>query len=199
MKINQDSVAIVTGGASGLGEATARLLAKKGAPVALFDLDEKRGSKLAEEIGGIFCHADVSVEESVEKAFAASSEKLGVARILVNCAGVGYAQKTASRDKSTNHIIAHDMDLFARTIGINLIGTFRCLSKAAAGMLSLEPLGGGERGVIINTASIAAEDGQIGQAAYSASKGGILGLTLPARARSLQRRRARLHDFTGSF
>ena len=191
MKLDKEIAAIITGGASGLGEATARALSARGVRVALFDRDREKGEALAKELGAVFCETDVSDEASVDGAFGRSRGVLGEARILVCCAGVGYAQKTASRDRATGNVIAHDVGYFSRTVEINLIGTFRCLSKAAAGMLSLEALAGGERGVIVNTASIAAEDGQIGQVAYSASKGGIVGMTLPA-ARDLSREGVRV-------
>ncbi len=171
--------AVVTGGASGLGEATARLLARNGAKVAIFDLNEGRGKEVAAEIGGVFCKADVTDDASIDAAFAQARAAHGQERILVNCAGTGNAIKTASRDKATGNPVHFPLDAFNRIIQINLVGTFRCMAKSAAGMLTLEPLENGERGAIVNTASVAAEDGQIGQAAYSASKAGVVGLTLP--------------------
>lgn len=171
--------AVVTGGASGLGEATARALSNEGVKVALFDLNEGRGAKVAEEIGGLFCHVNVTSDESVDEGFARARAKHGQERILINCAGIGNAIKTASRDKQSGAIKHFPLDSFEKVIQINLIGTFRCIAKSAAGMLTLEPMDDGERGVIVNTASVAAEDGQIGQAAYSASKGGVVGMTLP--------------------
>ena len=171
--------AIVTGAASGLGEATARALAGKGAKVAVFDRDSERGSRVATEIGGVFCEVDVTSDEKVAAAFGQARGAHGQERILVNCAGVATAAKTVARDKETKAARLYPMQQFELTIGINLIGTFRCISNAALGMVDLEPLGEGEKGVIINTASVAAEDGQIGQAAYSASKGGVLAMTLP--------------------
>jgi NAD(P)-dependent dehydrogenase (short-subunit alcohol dehydrogenase family) len=177
MELNASVPAIVTGGASGLGEATARALARHGVRVAIFDVQKERGERTAQEIGGVFCQTDVTSEESVIEAFARAREINGEARILVNCAGTGNAFKTASRDRKTGEIRVFPLREFDRIVQINLIGTFRCIVHAAAGMLALDPLGG-ERGVIVNTASVAAEDGQIGQAAYSASKGGIVGLTL---------------------
>ena len=171
--------AVITGGASGLGEATARALAAAGAKVALFDLNEERGSVVAQELGGIFCKVDVTDEASVDAGFAKSREALGQERLLVNCAGTGNAIKTASRDKTTGETKHFPIDAFNRIIQINLVGTFRCIAKSAAGMLTLDPLEDGQRGAIVNTASVAAEDGQIGQAAYSASKGGVVGMTLP--------------------
>jgi NAD(P)-dependent dehydrogenase (short-subunit alcohol dehydrogenase family) len=171
--------AVVTGGASGLGEATARALAGKGAKVAVFDRDVERGEKVAGEIGGVFCEVDVTSDEKVAAAFARAREVHGQERVLVNCAGVANAAKTVARDKETKAPRMYPMQQFELVIGINLIGTFRCISHSAFGMVSTEPLEDGERGVIINTASVAAQDGQIGQAAYSASKGGVLAMALP--------------------
>jgi NAD(P)-dependent dehydrogenase (short-subunit alcohol dehydrogenase family) len=179
MRLSSDVAAVVTGGASGLGAATARLLAKDGVKVAIFDRDEERGRAMADEIGGVFCKVDVTSEESVDAGFAAARKAHGQERILVNCAGVGSAMKTASRARDTGEIRHFPLDLFNLTIQINLVGTFRCVAKSAAGMLAAEPMEGGERGVMIMTASVAAEDGQVGQAAYSASKGGVVGMTLP--------------------
>jgi NAD(P)-dependent dehydrogenase (short-subunit alcohol dehydrogenase family) len=171
--------AVVTGGASGLGEATARALAAKGAKVAVFDRDTDKGEKVAAEIGGIFCEVDVTSDEKVAAAFAKAREAHGQERILVNCAGVANAVKTVARDKETKAPKLYPMHQFELAIGINLVGTFRCIAHSAFGMVECEPLADGERGVIINTASVAAQDGQIGQAAYSASKGGVLGMALP--------------------
>ena len=180
MKLDSTVTAVITGGSSGLGEATARLLAASGVKVALFDLNEKQGAALAEELGGVFCKVDVTNEAQVDAGFAAARAVVGQERILINCAGTGNAIKTASRDKQTGAIKHFPLDAFERIIQINLIGTFRCIAKSAAGMMSLEPLDTyGERGVIINTASVAAQDGQIGQASYSASKAGVVGMTLP--------------------
>ena len=171
--------AIVTGGASGLGAATARLLASNGVKVALFDLNEEKGEAAAKEIGGVFCKVNVTNDQSVDDGFAKARAAIGQERILINCAGTGNAIKTASRDKTTGEIKHFPIENFDRIIQINLVGTFRCIAKSAAGMLTLEPMENGERGAIVNTASVAAEDGQIGQAAYSASKGGVVGMTLP--------------------
>ncbi|MXO84639.1 SDR family NAD(P)-dependent oxidoreductase [Altererythrobacter aurantiacus] len=180
MEIGSNTPAIVTGGASGLGEATARAIAAKGAKVAIFDLQEDKGKKVAEEIGGIFCEVNVTDEASVDAGFAKAREAHGQERILVNCAGTGNAIKTASRDKNSGEIKHFPLAAFDFIIQINLIGTFRCIAKSAAGMMSLDPLNeDGERGAIVNTASVAGEDGQVGQAAYSASKGGVIGMTLP--------------------
>ena len=171
--------AVVTGGASGLGEATARALAAEGVKVAIFDMNAEKGEKVAAEIGGVFCNVNVTSDESVEAGFAKARAANGQERILVNCAGTGNAAKTASRAKETGEIRHFPLDAFNMIIQINLVGTFRCIAKSAAGMLTLDPLEDGERGAIVNTASVAAEDGQMGQAAYSASKGGVVGMTLP--------------------
>jgi NAD(P)-dependent dehydrogenase (short-subunit alcohol dehydrogenase family) len=179
MQLSSSVAAIVTGGASGLGGATARKLAELGARVAIFDLNAERGEALAREIGATFCLTDVTSEESVDAGFAKARAANGQERVLVNCAGTGIAMKAASRDKATGAARAHPTADFRRIVEINLIGTFRCLAKSAAGMLALEPLEDGERGVIVNTASVAAQDGQIGQAAYAASKAGVAGMTLP--------------------
>lgn len=179
MQLNSDIAAVVTGGASGLGAATARRLASRGVNVAIFDLNEPVGQALARELGGIFCKVDVTCEEQVDAAFAKARAANGQERILVNCAGTGDAFKTASRNKKTGEIRHFPLDRFNRIIQINLIGTFRCIAKSAAGMLTLEPLADGDRGAIVNTASAAAQDGQIGQASYSASKAAIVGMTLP--------------------
>lgn len=180
MQLNNSVTAIVTGGASGLGGATAEALAARGVKVAIFDLNEAVGSAHAAKIGGKFYKCDVSNEASVEAAFAAARKDLGPERILVNCAGIGVAKRITRKDKETGKIEPHDLASFTKTIQINLIGTFLMISKAAAGIQALQPVtADGERGVIINTASVAATDGQIGQVAYSASKGGVLGMTLP--------------------
>lgn len=171
--------AVVTGGASGLGAATARALTGAGAKVALFDLNKDLGESLAKEIGGIFCHVDVTSDESVDGGFARARAAHGQERILVNCAGIGKSAKTVSRDKQTGEIRTYPMETFNRIIQVNLLGTFRCICRSAAGMVTLDPMKDGERGAIVSTASVAAEDGQMGQAAYSASKGGIVGMTLP--------------------
>ena len=179
MKLDSNVAAVVTGGASGLGEATARALAEKGVKVAIFDLQEEKGEKVANDIGGTFCQVNVTEDESVDAGFAKAREAHGQERILVNCAGIGNAIKTVRRDRETGEISHFPLDAFNFVVQINLVGTFRCIAKSAAGMLTADPLDEGERGVIINTASAAAEDGQIGQAAYSASKGGVVGMTLP--------------------
>jgi NAD(P)-dependent dehydrogenase (short-subunit alcohol dehydrogenase family) len=172
--------AIVTGGASGLGEATARMLAREGARVALFDMNAERGEALARELGGAFCGCDVSDEASVDAALAKARAAHGAERILVNCAGIAPARRVVSRKRDTGELVAHDMATFVKTIHVNLIGTFQMIAKSALAMAALEPVTkDGGRGVMICTASVAAEDGQIGQAAYSASKGGVVGMTLP--------------------
>ena len=179
MKLNSSISAVITGGASGLGEATARALAASGVKVALFDMNEERGEGVAAELGGIFCKANITSDADVDAAFAKARAAIGQERILVNCAGTGKSVKTASRDRATGEIKHYPLDLFEQLIQINLIGTFRCIAKSAAGMLTLPALETGERGTIVNTASAAAEDGQVGQAGYSASKAGVVGMTLP--------------------
>jgi NAD(P)-dependent dehydrogenase (short-subunit alcohol dehydrogenase family) len=179
MKLDSSISAVVTGGASGLGEATARALAANGVKVALFDLNEAKGTALAAELKGVFCKVNVTLEAEVDAAFQRSRAAIGQERILVNCAGTGNAIKTASRDKQTGAIRHFPLADFERIIQINLLGTFRCVAKSAAGMLTLDPAADGERGVIVNTGSVAAQDGQMGQAAYSASKAGVAGMTLP--------------------
>ena len=180
MKLDSSISAVVTGGASGLGAATARALAAKGVKVAIFDLQKEKGEALAAEIGGVFCEVNVTSDESVDAGFAKAREANGQERILVNCAGTGNAIKTASRSKEDGSIKHFPLEAFNWLIQINLVGTFRCIAKSAAGMMTLDPVDEfGECGAIVNTASVAAEDGQIGQAAYSASKGGVVGMTLP--------------------
>jgi NAD(P)-dependent dehydrogenase (short-subunit alcohol dehydrogenase family) len=181
MQISANTPLVVTGGASGLGEAVARAFAAAGAPVALFDLNEERGEAVAAELGGVFAKVDVSDPESVRAGFAKVRAVQGQERVLMNCAGIGPAAKTVSKG------VAHDPALFMKAITINLGGSFNCASQAAEGMVAAEALNeDGERGAIINTASVAAFDGQVGQVAYSASKGGIVGMTLPM-ARDLSR------------
>jgi NAD(P)-dependent dehydrogenase (short-subunit alcohol dehydrogenase family) len=180
MKLDSSVTAVVTGGASGLGAATARGLAAHGVKVAIFDMNEAKGEATAKEIGGVFCKVNVTSDSDVDAGFAKAREALGQERILINCAGTGNAFKTASRDKASGEIKHFPIDAFNLIIQINLVGSFRCLAKSAAGMLTLPPADQhGERGVIINTASVAAIDGQMGQAAYSASKAGVVGMTLP--------------------
>lgn len=180
MELNASVSAIVTGGASGLGAATARALAAQGVRVALFDLNVEKGEALARELGGVFCQVNVTSEAEVEAGFAKARAAIGQERILVNCAGTGNAIKTASRSKEDpSQIKFFPSDAFERIVQINLIGTFRCIARSAAGMLTLDHTASGDRGIIISTASVAAQDGQIGQAAYSASKAGVVGMTLP--------------------
>jgi len=173
-------IAIVTGAGSGLGEATARALAARGARVAAVDLDIGRAERVAGDIGGIAVQCDVAGADSAEAAVAQVSDRLGHARIFVNCAGIVMGAKTVGKDGP------HPLDTFRKVVEINLIGTFNMIRLFAARASALEPLEGGERGVIVCTASVAAFDGQIGQAAYAASKGGIVGMTLPV-ARDLAR------------
>jgi len=168
------TVALVTGGASGLGAATARRLAAGGAKVVVVDRDEARGGPLAGELGGAFAKADVTDAALVEAATAAAAQ-LGPLRVAVSCAGVGWAARTV--DKAGK---PHDLELFKTVVGVNLVGTFNVLRLAAAAIAKADPLAHGARGVIVNTASVAAFDGQIGQIAYAASKGGVVAMTLPA-------------------
>jgi NAD(P)-dependent dehydrogenase (short-subunit alcohol dehydrogenase family) len=168
------SAAVITGGASGLGAATARRLAKAGAKVALLDVNQDLCTKVAQEIGGIALGCDITDAASTEAALKQAAAVHGVARIAVNCAGIAPAARVVGKNGP------HDLALFRKVIEVNLIGTFNVLRLTAAAMSALEPLEDGERGVIINTASIAGYEGQIGQAAYAASKGGVIGLTLPA-------------------
>lgn len=179
MKIDSTVSAVITGGASGLGEATARALAARGVKVALFDLQQDKGESVAAEISGIFCQVDVTSDDSVDAGFAKARAANGQERILVNCAGIGTIGKTTRRDRETGAISHFPVAAFSKTLEVNTVGSFRCIAKSAAGMMTLDPLDDGERGAIVNTASVAAVDGQIGQAAYSASKGGIVGMTLP--------------------
>jgi NAD(P)-dependent dehydrogenase (short-subunit alcohol dehydrogenase family) len=177
----EGQAAIVTGGASGLGRATARALAEAGARVALFDVNAAAAEAAAQEMGGLAAACDVTDDAATERAFALARERHGAARIVVNCAGVGPAARIVGRDGK-----AMPLAEFRRVIEINLIGSFNVMRLAAARMSGLDPLEEGERGIIISTASVAAYEGQIGQAAYSASKGGVVSLTLPA-ARELAR------------
>lgn len=166
--------AIVTGGASGLGAATARMLAEAGARVAILDVNQKAAAEVAIEINGLALHCDVTSSEATEKAIAKAAADHGPARIVINCAGIGPAKRIVGRDGPM------PLAEFARVIEINLIGTFNVMRLAAAAMQNVEPLQDGERGIIVCTASVAAYEGQIGQAAYAASKGGVVGLVLPA-------------------
>jgi NAD(P)-dependent dehydrogenase (short-subunit alcohol dehydrogenase family) len=169
----KNQAAIVTGGGSGLGAATAEMLSSQGAKVTLFDMNEETGRAHAEKIGGKFRKVNVSDETSVAEAVAGAEADHGVARVLVNCAGIAYGAKTVGKENKP-----HSLDQFRKVLEVNLIGTFNCISQFAA-RLAAAPLVGEERGVIVNTASVAAFEGQVGQAAYSASKGGVVGMTLP--------------------
>lgn len=170
--------AMVTGGASGLGEATALRLAERGARIVVVDLphQEEKTKGLLASTGGVFVPTDVTDEAQVIAAVEAAME-LGPLRVLVNCAGIGWAQRTIGKDGQYGS--AHGLDIFTKVVQINLIGTFNCIRLAATAMSQTEPQGDGERGAIVNTASVAASDGQIGQAAYAASKGAVVGMTLP--------------------
>ncbi len=184
--MNVDQIAaIVTGGASGLGGATAKMLAAKGAKVTIFDLNAEQGAKTAAEIAGQFVAVNVADEDSVNAGFAAAEARNGVARILVNCAGIAPAMRIVDREG-----VPHSLETFRKTVEINLVGTFNMLSKFAARLIAAR-IEGEEAGVIVNTASVAAYDGQVGQAAYAASKGGVVGLTLSA-ARDLAQHRIRV-------
>jgi NAD(P)-dependent dehydrogenase (short-subunit alcohol dehydrogenase family) len=165
--------AIVTGGASGLGAATARELASAGAKVTLFDLNAEMGEQIADAIGGLVAKVDICSESSVLAGLEKSRTAHGAARILINCAGMGGVMRTVSKGRP------HSLDLFSRLVEVNLIGTFNCIRLAAAEMSTLEPLEGGERGVIVNTSSVDAFDGPLLMAGYSAAKAGIVGMTLP--------------------
>lgn len=184
MKI-EGLAAVVTGGASGLGGATAAMLAELGAKVAILDLNEEVGAAHAKTIGGLFVAANVADEASVAAALDSAEAAHGTARILVNCAGVAPAIKTVGKESK-----AHPLDAFRRTVEVNLIGSFNLIAQFAARLAAADPVGE-ERGVIVNTASVAAFDGQIGQAAYAASKGGVVGMTLPV-ARDLAQHRIRV-------
>ena len=187
MKLSSSISAIVTGGASGLGAATATRLAAAGVRVAIFDMNEGAGERLAKDTGMVFCKTDVSDDQSVAAGVEKATGEHGPARILINCAGIAIGEKTASRRRETGEIVPHRLASFQKVITINLIGTFNMIAKCAAAMMALEPYNeDGGRGVIINTGSVAAIEGQIGQVAYAASKGGVVGLTLPV-ARDLAR------------
>jgi NAD(P)-dependent dehydrogenase (short-subunit alcohol dehydrogenase family) len=176
----EGTAALIAGGASGLGEATARQLSARGARVLIADIDAERGQALADELGGVFARTDVTDADAVQAAVDAARDAFGELRVAVTCAGIGWAERTVGKDG------AAPLEPFARVIGVNLIGTYNVLRLSAAAMTGNEPDDEGERGVVVLTASIAAYDGQIGQTAYAASKGGVVGLTLPA-ARDLAR------------
>jgi NAD(P)-dependent dehydrogenase (short-subunit alcohol dehydrogenase family) len=191
MRIDSSLSAVVTGGASGLGLATVQALRAAGAKVAIFDLNPETGEKAAQETGALFCQCDVLSDDSVDAAFAKARAANGQERALVNCAGSGNAISTARRSKETGEISIFPSDKFEWVLRVNTVGTFRCIARAAAGMMTLEPIDG-ERGAIVNTASAAATDGQMGQAAYSASKAAVVGMTLPI-ARDLSREGIRIN------
>lgn len=187
MQLGADVSAVITGGASGLGAATARALAAKGVKVSVLDLNAQAGEEVAKEIGGSYARCDVTSESSVDEALSQARAAHGQERILVNCAGIAIGKRIVRRVKETNATETHDLASFAKVIQINLVGTFLMLSKCSAGMLSLKPVNAdGERGVMINTSSVAAQEGQMGQVAYAASKGGVASMTLPV-ARDLSR------------
>jgi NAD(P)-dependent dehydrogenase (short-subunit alcohol dehydrogenase family) len=191
MQIDSALAAVVTGGASGLGLATVKALRAAGAKVAIFDLNPEAGEKAAAETGASFCRCDVLSDESVDQAFAAARGKQGQERVLVCCAGGGNAVATARRDKSTGEIKIFPSDQFEWVLRLNTVGTFRCFTRSAAGMMTLEPVDG-ERGVMVSTASAAATEGQMGQAAYSAAKAALVGMTLTI-ARDLSREGIRVN------
>jgi NAD(P)-dependent dehydrogenase (short-subunit alcohol dehydrogenase family) len=187
MKLGNGIAALVTGGASGLGGATATALAEAGCKVAIFDVNREAGEALAQSIGAVFCFCDVTSEASVAEALDAARAVNGPERVLVTCAGIAIGQKTVSRDKATGEPVPHSLPAFEKVVAVNLVGTFRMAAAVASSMAKLDPVPpDGERGVIVCTASIAAEDGQMGQAAYAASKGGVAAMTLPV-ARDLAR------------
>jgi len=176
----KNSVFLVTGGASGLGAATARMAAENGGKVVIADMQAEAGEKLAKELGGRFVKCDVTAQADARAAVALALKEFGALQVLVNCAGIALAERTIGKEAP------HDLGRFTRVVTVNLIGTFNMIRIAADAMAKAGPNAAGERGVIINTASVAAYDGQIGQAAYSASKGGVVGMTLPI-ARDLSR------------
>lgn len=187
MKLDDSIAAVVTGGASGLGAATARELAGTGVRVAILDLDEERASAVASEVGGVACSCDVTDVDSVAKALAAARAAHGQERILVNCAGIAAGEKTARRDRKTGEVGGHDLGRYAKVINVNLVGTFNVITQMVTGLMQEDPVtDDGGRGVIVNTSSVAAQDGQVGQVAYAASKGGIAAMSLPI-ARDLSR------------
>ncbi len=176
----KNSVFLITGGASGLGEATARMAAENGGKVVIVDMQAEAGEKLARELGGRYAKTDVTSEAEGKAAVALAVKEFGGVQVLVNCAGIAVAERTIGKDAP------HSLASFAKVVGVNLIGSFNMIRLAADAMAKASPNAAGERGVIVNTASVAAFDGQIGQAAYSASKGGVVGMTLPI-ARDLSR------------
>jgi NAD(P)-dependent dehydrogenase (short-subunit alcohol dehydrogenase family) len=191
MKIDSSLAAVVTGGASGLGLATVTALRAAGARVAIFDLNPETGEQAAAQTGAVFCRCDVLSDESVDEAFARARAAQGQERVLVCCAGGGNAIPTARRDRETGEIRIFPSDRFEWVLQLNTVGTFRCITRAAAGMMTLDPIDG-ERGAVVNTASAAATEGQMGQAAYSAAKAAIVGMTLTI-ARDLAREGIRVN------
>lgn len=180
MQLSNQISAIVGGGATGLGAAAAKALAARGVRVAILDMYRAEGEALAREINGVYCHLEISSEITVDTAIEFAREEHGPERILVNCAGVALEQPAAWRDKATGAVMMHDVPSFERLLQVNLTGTFYMTTKAASAMMELPPIdASGARGVIINSASVAAEDGFAGQAAYAASEGGVLALTRP--------------------
>lgn len=179
MKLGNDISAVVAGGAKGLGAAAAKKLAKAGCKVAILDMYREEGEALAREIGAIYRHLEISSEITVDTGLEFAREENGIERILVNCAGMASDQPAVWRDADTGQIKLHDIPSFERLLQVNLTGTFYMATKSAAAMMTLPPLDGGFRGVIINSASLAAEDGKEGQCAYAASEGGVLALTRP--------------------
>ena len=177
MKLGNNISAIVAGGATGLGAAAAEKLAQAGCKIAILDMYREQGEALARKLGGIYCHLEISSEITVDTAIAMARGEQGQERILINCAGIALDQRSVWRENG--RIITHDVPSFERLLQVNLTGTFYMATRSAAGMLDLPPLDGGIRGVIINSASLAAEDGMEGQAAYAASEGGVLALTRP--------------------
>lgn len=192
MKIDSSVAAVVTGGASGLGEASARAIAAKGGKVAVFDRNLELAEKVASEIGGIAVEVDVSDESSLDAGFAKARAAHGQERVLVTCAGIGTIGKITRRDRETGAISHFPVAQFEKTLKVNLLGSFMCMAKSAAGMMAADPLADEERGAIVTTASVAAQDGQIGQVAYAASKAGVAGMTLPV-ARDLMREGIRVN------
>jgi NAD(P)-dependent dehydrogenase (short-subunit alcohol dehydrogenase family) len=180
MRLGADIAAVVTGGASGLGHATATALRNAGVKVALFDKNAEIGPEAAARIGATYCEVDVMDEASVIAGFAAARAANGQERVLVNCAGGGFGgpNKTVARSKEDGSIVPYPIGNYQKTIELNLVGSFRCIVHAAAGMMTLEPTEDGDRGAIVNTASVAAEEGQIGQVAYASAKAGVVGMTL---------------------
>lgn len=195
MILNSEVSAIVTGGSSGLGASVTQALRREGVNVAVFGRDESKGRQFADGVGCHYVRVDVGSEESIVRGFDEARRRIGQERILVNCAGVSFAARTAQRDRSTGKTRHHDLEVFQTILNINLIGTFACVARAAAGMMQLSRLSDGERGVIINTASIGATDGQIGQAAYAASKRGVVAMTLPI-ARDLKEEGIRVNSIS---